>query len=107
MQVAAGGITGSLHAHAGGNANVSSSEPTENADSNGDPQSGDFRIKLGGVNGAPCNEVVVTKARDKADNSKSWSSLFGKKPSGKSSFLPATCKSDWQKLKFKIFIPDP
>ena len=36
-----------------------------------------------------------------------WSSLFGKKPRGKSSFPPMTSKSCWEKGELQIFIPDP
>ena len=38
---------------------------------------------------------------------KTWSSLFGKKPTGKSSFPPVTSKTCWEKGEFHIFIPDP
>ena len=38
---------------------------------------------------------------------RSWSSLLGKKPSGKSFFPPVTTKSCWEKGEFQVFIPDP
>jgi hypothetical protein len=38
---------------------------------------------------------------------KTWSSLFGRKLNGKSSFPPVTSRSSWEKGEFQIFIPDP
>ena len=38
---------------------------------------------------------------------RTWSSLLGKKPSGKSFFLSVTAKSCWEKGEFQVFIPDP
>ena len=38
---------------------------------------------------------------------KTWSSLFGKKPTSKKKFLSMIAKSYWEKGEFQVFIPDP
>ena len=38
---------------------------------------------------------------------RTWSSLLGKKPYGKSFFPLVTAKSCWEKGEFQVFIPDP
>ena len=38
---------------------------------------------------------------------RTWSSLFGKKPNGKSFFLSVTAKSCWEKGEVQVFILDP
>ena len=71
-------------------------------------------VCLAGLDKEGATDVVKSKkdlcpAEAKAGpfEPKSWSSLFGKKPTGKSSFPPVTSKACWEKGEFQIFIPDP
>ena len=54
--------------------------------------------------------IIERKAQDSwkgIGDQKTWSSLFGRKPSGKSIFPLVTLKACWEKGEFQIFISDP